>query len=266
MESVYMSDCIEGSNPSLSAKGTRNGSLFIAIEMRNTGPFKFKQFSINHHESPMALGTDAVMLGAWANLPQNGQILDIGTGCGIIALMCAQRSKQGLITGIDISEEAIKEAKINGDKSPWTDRLSWECQRLQDFKTESLDYIICNPPFYERTGLQSPHMARSNARHTNELELVEILAFAYMHLNHQGLLGFVLPIDINDTLIKDAQDHGFELLRLLEIYPSLNKKANRMLIEFGKAQRDIEQNEIVIRNADGSYTAEYIELTADFYL
>jgi tRNA1Val (adenine37-N6)-methyltransferase len=214
----------------------------------------------------MALGTDSVMLGAWANIPQNGRILDIGTGCGILALMCAQRSNQGVILGIDISEEAIKEAMTNGDNSAWNDRLIWKCLKLQAFKTELLDYIICNPPYYEKTGLQSPQIARRNARHTNELELDDILRFAQAHLKQYGLIGLVIPIQLKDKLEKQAIRFGFATHRILEIRPTENKKANRILIEMGKEIMDLNQTEIVIRNIDGSYTKDYLHLTEDFYL
>lgn len=66
--------------------------------------FQFKQFTIYHDRCAMKVGTDGVLLGAWCNIPKNGNILDIGTGTGIIALMAAQRSSFSQVS-IDAIED-----------------------------------------------------------------------------------------------------------------------------------------------------------------
>ena len=70
----------------------------------------------------MKVGTDGVVLGAWANLPSNGLVLDVGTGTGLIALMVAQRTACKVV-GIEIDEVASVEAKENADSSPFRDRV-----------------------------------------------------------------------------------------------------------------------------------------------
>ena len=78
--------------------------------MSTRKPFRFKQFSVNDSKCAMKVGTDAVLLGAWADVRAAETILDIGTGCGLIALMAAQRSKAH-ITAIDIDEDATLQSK-----------------------------------------------------------------------------------------------------------------------------------------------------------
>ena len=65
--------------------------------------FKFKQFTVCHDRCAMKVGTDGVLVGAWAELPEEGRVLDLGTGTGLIALMAAQRC-QAPVCGIDVDE------------------------------------------------------------------------------------------------------------------------------------------------------------------
>ena len=86
--------------------------------------FRCKQFNINDNGATMKIGNDAIMLGAIAQpslLPQH--ILDIGTGCGILALMMAQRFLIANITAIDIDWQTIQVAAANFENSPWSNRL-----------------------------------------------------------------------------------------------------------------------------------------------
>ena len=57
--------------------------------MAGNSYFQFKQFVVNQEDCAMKVGTDGVLLGAWFNFPENGSVLDIGTGTGLIALMAA---------------------------------------------------------------------------------------------------------------------------------------------------------------------------------
>ncbi|HAH60329.1 MAG TPA: tRNA(1)(Val) (adenine(37)-N(6))-methyltransferase, partial [Bacteroidales bacterium] len=87
--------------------------------------FTFKQFTVDDSNCPMKVGTDAVLLGAWADFKGAKTLLDIGTGCGILALMAAQRS-EAYITAIDVHDEAIQRATLNFLNTLWGKRLNAE--------------------------------------------------------------------------------------------------------------------------------------------
>lgn len=108
--------------------------------------FKFKQFSVEHSGCAMKVGTDGVLLGAWAN--GGDCILDIGTGSGLIALFMAQRNVRAQIVAIDIDSDAIKQAKINVENSIFRNRISVIESSLQNFHQGKYDSIVCNPPFF----------------------------------------------------------------------------------------------------------------------
>ena len=88
--------------------------------------FKFKQFEIDDELSAMKIGTDGVLLGAWADVRDARSILDVGTGTGLVAIMCAERNATARVHGIDIVEDAATEAQQNMSRTAWHDRLSAE--------------------------------------------------------------------------------------------------------------------------------------------
>jgi tRNA1Val (adenine37-N6)-methyltransferase len=231
-------------------------------------PFRFKQFSVEDSNCPMKVGTDSVLLGAWAKLENSRRILDIGTGCGLLALMAAQRS-EAQITAIDIDPVVVETAMANFGKSSWADTLEARCVSLQDFLTTqrdgSFDHIISNPPFFINS-LKAPDPERSNARH-NDLLPFEDLAFASAKLmTPVGRLSMVLPVAEGDLFIDIAAKTGLFLIRKLTVIPKTGKEANRLLLEFARQQMPMENSVLTIRNESGEYTNEYKKLTRDFYL
>lgn len=231
-------------------------------------PFRFKQFTVEDSNCPMKVGTDSVLLGAWAKLENCRNLLDIGTGCGLLALMAAQRSK-AQITAIDIDPVAIETAVLNFGKSPWKDRIIVRCQSLQEFVNGNeygrFDHIISNPPYFINS-LKAPDPERSNARH-NDLLPFDVLANAVEKLlSPEGRLSLVLPVAESEIFILNATRAGLFLIRKMMIIPKVGKVANRLLLEFGRQQLPMDITELAIRNHAGEYTSAYKTLTAGFYL
>ena len=130
-------------------------------------PFKFKQFTIHQDQCAMKVGTDGVLLGAWATLDHEPySILDIGTGTGLIALMLAQRSTAETIDAIEIETEAYEQCVGNFESSSWGDRLFCYHAGLDEFVEEleeQYDLIVSNPPFYSED-VTSGNSSRDKAR------------------------------------------------------------------------------------------------------
>jgi len=127
--------------------------------------FKFKQFQVEHSYA-FKVGTDGVLLGAWAEPNGAEQILDIGTGTGLLALMCAQKNPTAFIDAIEIDRDSVMEAEKNFEHSPWGNRMSVQFTNLKKFSREhpeSYDYIICNPPYFSESS-PSPNPAKALAK------------------------------------------------------------------------------------------------------
>ena len=230
--------------------------------------FRFKRFDVRHGRSSLKVGTDAVVLGAAMTLkPTDKRLLDIGTGCGVIALMAAQRL-DGLdfkITGIDIDAASASEAQENFAASPWHGRLEASCVPLAEYVPEApLDVIFSNPPFFENS-LKNPDGRRLMARHTDGLSYRDICAFAAGNLSAEGRLSLILPYDSAEALRRSAASFGLHPFRLLTVRTTPSKAPKRLLAEFSRDRGPVLEDSLVLQDGSGR-SPQYSELTKDFYL
>jgi len=234
-------------------------------EYIQTKGFKFKQFSIHGGESGMPVSTDGVMLGAWVNCSPQDIILDIGTGTGLLALMCAQRFPSAHVTALDIEMSAIEAAHQNFAQSPWSDRLRLHYTDVLQFEPEQrFERIICNPPYFN-SGEQSKKSQRATARHTDTLQHSELLKRCYELLVEEGTASFVLPITEGKQFISMALQQEWHLSRLCRVQPSQKKPTHRLLFELAKQPCDTQETHLIIHSEEG-YSDDFIQLTHEFYL
>ncbi len=229
--------------------------------------FRFRQFEVSHHRSTMKVGTDAVVLGAWLNVSEASKILEIGTGCGIIALMLAQKSVATIDT-IDVDEESAKEAGENFANSKWNDRLNVIHVSLVDFAKDNTgiyDLIVSNPPFF-RNSLLPPAEKRQLARHHKNLTF-EVFLFHSAHLLSQfGRLAVILPVSEEKIFTEIAGNVGLFLKSKLAIFPKPSKPEKRVILVFSfqKIENPI-YDSIILRDDDGHYSDDYKKITKDFH-
>ncbi|WP_372377854.1 tRNA1(Val) (adenine(37)-N6)-methyltransferase [Vibrio natriegens] len=234
-------------------------------EKHKTKSFKFKQFFIEGGESGMPVSTDGVMLGAWVESPEEAEILDIGTGTGLLALMCAQRFSRAKITAVDIEATAIDAAQKNFTHSSWQERLSvFHADVLTFTPSQLFQRIICNPPYFN-SGEQSKQSQRATARHTDSLRHDALLYRCYQLLEEDGKASFVLPVTEGEQFIELALQQGWYLSRLCRVQPSERKPVHRVLFELAKQPCDTKISHLIIHSSDG-YSDDFVQLTREFYL
>jgi len=228
--------------------------------------FRFKQFTIHQEKTAMKVGTDGVLLGAWADLKDNHFILDIGTGTGLLALMVAQRQEAAEIDAVEINKDAYEQAVQNVNFSSWSSRIRLYPVSLFDFHPgHSYDHILCNPPFFQQS-TPAPDPNRTIARHCKELEHTDLLSFAHRFLTPKGKLSLVLPVKEAEELIGKAVNYNLFLTRLLQVYPTPSKAAKRYLMEFSIQNTPLQNSQLIVEYERHHYSKEYQELTRDFYL
>lgn len=232
-------------------------------------PFKFKQFKIHHEQTPHKVGTDGVLLGAWVNLNHQPQdILDVGSGCGLIALMMAQRSFAENIDAIEINSKAFEECVNNFEASAWNDRLfcyHGDVKKLAHEADLKYDLIVSNPPFFDQfhdTDLNGRHQARRQ----NSLSYEDLIKSIGLLLNQNGQFALVLPFDKHQEFIEQAQAEGLFLNRLTQVKGQKHLSAKRSLMQFSFKRQIILKNELVLENNRHRYTDEYMSLVKNFYL
>ncbi len=231
--------------------------------------FAFKQFVIKQDKCAMKVSTDAVLLGAWVIPNGSLNILDIGTGTGVIALMLAQKSK-GKIHAIDIEKSAYEQAKINFEESIFTESLSVEHKSLQDFaksSTQKFDLIVTNPPYFVDS-LKSFDSNRSNARHADILPYIELIEGVKIIMSEKGKFCLILPKNEAIKFREQAESRGFHLSKLLRIRTTLDKdEEKRHLMQFEFHPTEFSESTLVIEKDERhSYTEEYKNLTKDYYI
>lgn len=228
--------------------------------------FQFKQFTIHQDRTPMKVGTDGVLLGAWAELEHAENILDIGTGTGLIALMSAQRNSSARIDAIEIERDACMQARENVAASPWSDRIEIIQSSLQDFKPEKrYDSIVCNPPFFINSTL-TPDNGRTLARHCNSLPHTDLIDHAVQLLTPGGTFNVILPVNEAKELIAYAQMHQLYPRHITRVHPTPTKPPKRYLILFSTDTATATEDDLVIELSRHQYSQEYIGLTREFYL
>ncbi len=230
--------------------------------------FRFKQFIVMQDKAAMKVGTDAVLLGAWADFGYSKKILDIGSGTGILSLMAAQKSK-AKIYAIEIEKNAYLQTKDNVFNSNWNNRVLVENISFQDFCSSckpDFDHIICNPPFFENS-LKSNSKARTIARHNDNLSYVDLIEGVAKIISPHGKLSVIIPFDLMDKFIKLAKERQLFCSRYTKVNPNPKATTKRIMLEFSKKQTKCKKNKITIETMTRHcYTNEYIELTKDFYL
>ncbi|MCU4163052.1 tRNA1(Val) (adenine(37)-N6)-methyltransferase [Carboxylicivirga caseinilyticus] len=232
--------------------------------------FQFKQFRINQDKAAMKVGTDGVLLGAWAAIENAQTILDVGTGTGLIALMAAQRNTSAEIIAIDIDENACEQAYENVQCSPWSDRITVIHSSIQDFASTNeniFDYIVSNPPFFNKS-LKSENTARNLARHTDSLSYEELFHCSIQLSSPAATLGLIIPHLLEKEIISIKNYYDYNLSRILRVKGDINKQIVRSLLEFnlGKATNFNEEIIYIEKGKRHAYSEEYKALTRDFYL
>ncbi len=234
--------------------------------------FKFKRFAVEQDRTSMKVGTDGVLLGAWVDVRGcEGRILDIGTGTGVIALMMAQRVDDESVTidTVEIDTESAEQARENIERSDWSKQLTVHNVGIQNFKPEfKYDLIVSNPPYFVDS-LLSPNRGRTTARHTTELSFRELVEAVERLLSDDGRFALILPAAESQLFDKEA-DGVFRLIRRCSVLSRAGGAVKRYMSEYCLVGCDMVSKEdesiVIYAEQAGEYTAEYKELTRDFYL
>ncbi|CAM4291648.1 tRNA1(Val) (adenine(37)-N6)-methyltransferase [Zobellia roscoffensis] len=232
-------------------------------------PFKFKQFQIDQDRCAMKVGTDGVLLGAWASIDNNPEsILDIGAGTGLIALMMAQRSMADTIDALEIDEDAYEQCVSNFEASDWGDRLFCYHAGLDEFVEEwedPYDLVISNPPFYSED-VSSGDASRDTARQNQSLPFDELLEGVSKLMAPKGSFATIIPYKEEEWFIEMAATFKLYPKHVTRVKGNSTSDIKRSLLQFGFEEVRLVTDELTIEIARHEYTDAYVALTKDFYL
>lgn len=235
--------------------------------MKRKGLFRFKQFSVAHDRSTHKIGTDGVLLGAWADVSHVQYVLDVGTGTGVIALMMAQRTAESvLIDAVEIEKQDSEQALENVLQSPWASRISVHHTSIQNFSpSHRYDLVVSNPPYFINSW-KPPEKRRSQARHTHELSFDELLGAASRLLTPTGRLAVILPYQEALQFTDRAKDYELHVIRRMAFRSRAHKPVERLLLEFSRTAADVKEESLILHGNGEEWSDDYKRLTREFYL
>ena len=218
----------------------------------------------------MKVGTDGVLLGAWASVPgPQSRILDVGCGTGLIALMLAQRTKYVAVDALEIDPSSARQAEENFQNSPWKERIHCIQSSFQDYASQCksrYDLIICNPPFFSGS-YKTPSKEKNLARHDDNLSLEDIFRGSISLMKKTTTISLILPVQKEEQAMDLITEHKLYCNRLTRVIPAPGKSTKRVLLEFsynpGKAIEDELTIETEIRHM---YSDSFKNLVDEFYL
>ena len=230
--------------------------------------FTFQKFTIHQDRCAMKVGTDGVLLGAWAH--GGKRILDIGTGTGLVAIMMAQRFADAHVTAVEIDHNAALQACNNANCSPFASRIGIVETSIQNFEvhgTQLFDSIVSNPPFFTDS-LKNPDSQRATARHADTLPYRDLFTAVKRLLAEDGEFSAIIPSNCLTSFIAEAYLAHLVPIRRLAIRTTPRKQPKRLLVSFGhtSSESNAPNEEQCLMNPDGSRSDWYINLTSDFYL
>lgn len=240
-------------------------------------PFTFKQFTIQQEHCAMKVGTDGVLLGAWAPLEhQPNVILDIGAGTGLIALMMAQRSGAETIDAIEIDNDAYEQCVENFEASKWADRLFCYHAGLEEFVGEmeiQYDLIVSNPPYFSKPGSNAKGRgahpgsnSRLIARSNESLPFSQLLKSVATLLSPEGRFATIIPFPEEEPFLHLAAKHHIFPARICKVRGNKDSPWKRSLMVLSQLKGDVLHDELTIEIKRHQYTEDYIDLTKEFYL
>lgn len=237
---------------------------------RSNSYFQFKQFRIEQERCAMKVSTDAVVLGALARAPhQHGNILDIGTGTGVLALMMAQKYPQAEIDAVEIDKEAFEQARQNVSSNKLGINITVHQQSFQEFEPSNIDQydlIITNPPYYSGQ-LQSSKQNINLARHEQGLNFTDLWTGIDCFLKTEGVLWLILPPNEMTAFIELGEENGFYVNSQTLLQDRQSSKVHRVIASFARKKPKLSQKTaLVIKDANNVYTPEYIDLLRDYML
>jgi tRNA1Val (adenine37-N6)-methyltransferase len=236
--------------------------------MKTRSHFQFRQFAVADDQCSMKVGTDAVLLAAWVRYNHARNVLDIGTGSGVMALIAAQRtSPECMIDGVEIQDADAVQASANAAASRWSSRIRIVHAAVQDYRPpERYDIILCNPPYFINS-LLPPNTGRTVARHATTLDHATLLKAIGRLLAKDGTAHVVMPAAEGGQFIGHLEIHGFHCSRKYLFRTRAGKDVERLLIAFGQAPLPCEHGEILLYDDTGNaWTEGYKALTGDLYL
>jgi tRNA1Val (adenine37-N6)-methyltransferase len=232
----------------------------------NRSTFEFKQFSLDHGNPGLKISTEACLFGAWASLYARGLCLDIGTGCGLLASMMAQANTACSVIALEIHPEVALVASENFEQSPFKDRLQVIQSNISVYHSEvKFDFICSNPPFFTNH-LPATDPARHMAIHADHLSPVDLANSLDRLLAAEGEFAVLYPADVLALFEQSLENLGLYINEKVNVLSKPDSPVLRVMARGSRKEKLNEEHSLPIKNEQGDYIQEFIELLRPYYI
>lgn len=217
----------------------------------------------------MKVTTDSCLFGAWVADKIKGDesiknILDIGSGTGLLSLMLAQQSS-ATIDGIELQEKDYLQSLENVAASQWKDRINIiHADATSHQFNKKYDIIISNPPFYEND-LKGGAKGKNIAHHDEGLTLKNLINIISLQLSPSGKFYILLPEKRREDLLQTVGNIGLFINQIIAVHQTEKHDAFRIMIEGNFKSAEQASRNLVIKEKE-IYTNEFIGLLKPYYL
>lgn len=233
--------------------------------MMRTNPFRFRHFTVQQDHAAQKVGVDAVIFGGWIQLKEKDDVLDIGTGTGILSLILRQRYPSVAITAIEIDQEACLDAKENFAAFNHSRPIElWETDFLHYDVNKMHDVLISNPPYFEED-LLSMNTTRNLARHGVRLSAIELFRKAFDCSPTSGELYVMYPYHRSAEIILKAENLGWYIFRTCDVSSRATQTPRLQLMHFTKERQSPEKTQLLVYDEEGRFTPTYKKWVEGIY-
>tara|TARA_Y100001936_G_C15955657_1_gene602727 strand:- start:33 stop:770 length:738 start_codon:yes stop_codon:yes gene_type:complete len=227
----------------------------------------FKKPVISQNDTGYRYSLEPFLLADFSRVMPGQEILDIGTGCGIIPLLMANREPEIKVTGIEIQDSSANYAEENISKNEMKikiirgDFLKWE------WASKQFDLIVSNPPYRKiNSGRTNPDQRKAISRHELKLSLPTMLNKAKPILKKGGHITLAYPLIRLQETLRELEMRELYPSRARFIHGNKSTKPKFFLIDAIKEKKSdlIVDSPLYVYNKDGSYSKEMQEIYDSF--
>ena len=221
-------------------------------------------YKIIQDRESFSYGTDAIFLSDFAK--PKGEVIDLGTGTGIIPLRIVDNPKVEKIYGIEIQEEVYTRAKRSVEENNLEGKISilnLDLRNIKDhFQKAQFQTVLSNPPYLKRGSIVNKDENFAISRHEIKCDLLDVIEAANYLLMPQGKFFLVHRPDRLVDILYNLRKYNMEAKRIRFVYPKQGKATNLILVEAVKGGKaDLKFMEpLIVYNRDGSYTDEILKI------
>ena len=232
----------------------------------NRSIFNFKQFTLAHGNPGLKISTEACLFGAWASQFATGKILDIGTGCGLLACMLAQSNPTSSFDAIEIHQEVARLATENIKNSPFVNQIQVIQSDIRSISARAnYDFIISNPPFFSNH-LPASSIDKQIALHDDALSLADLAIAIKSNIKPDGHFAVIYPKDVLDKFEKVLEENGLFVHHLVYIFPKFNSKILRVFCLGSTKIKEKSSEDFYIKDEKNQYTEAFKSMLKPYYL